>query len=166
MLSRERVLDVVSPVAMIFPGYHLDAADINEALDDGVASCASRAFASGILLRDAYPNENLYEIKFGVAPEHATEYTGKNGDYVGMGHCVVSFCVPGSTPWIVDSYTDSTIEVVRPSEEHEGYEWAGLEEGYRAYLANAELGDVEVNTDELLAHLVSLGSGTSQVITT
>jgi len=153
MISRERVLDVAGQVVGVLPNYHPDAADINEALDDGVASCAARAYAAGLLLRGAYPNPDLYDIKFGFAPEHGTEYAGREGTYVRMGHAVVRFSVLGYKPMIVETYTDGAVEVMSPTEVHEGYTWMELDDGYQTYLDKAEL-DLVIRPRELLSHLL------------
>lgn len=42
----EIIYETIAPIPGAMPGYHPDAADINEALDHGVASCAARAFAA------------------------------------------------------------------------------------------------------------------------
>jgi len=148
MIARETLLDVVNPLVEVLPRYHPDAADVNEALDDGVASCAA-----GLLLQEAYPNPNLYDIRFGYAAHHAGDYVGEQGTYVRMGHAVASFCVPGSVPLVIESYTDGSIEVVTPTAEHDSYTWMGLEDGYRTYLAEADLADVEVDPVEILSCL-------------
>jgi len=150
MISRDRLLDVVSPVAGILPEYYHDIADINEALDHGVANCAVRAYAGGLLLRNSYPIQDLYVIEFGFAPNHGEEHPGKNGVYTHMGHAAVRFFVPGNLPMVLESYTDSMLEVVLPSDEHERYTWMGLDEGYRAYLDRVGLDDIEVVPGEIL----------------
>jgi hypothetical protein len=150
MISPVRLLDVVSPMAAILPEYYHDEADINAALDHGVANCAVRAYAGGLLLRDSYPNQDLYVIEFGFAPEHGGEHLGENGLYTRMGHAATRFFVPGNSPMILESYTDSKLEVVTPSDEHVGYTWMSLDEGYRAYLDLAGHDDIEIDPDDIL----------------
>jgi hypothetical protein len=154
MISPDRLLGVVSPLASVFPDYYHDVADINEALDHGVANCAVRAYAGGLLLRDAYPNPDLYVIQFGIAPEHGTAHIGLNGVYTRMGHAAVRFHVPGNQPVVLESYADSMLEAVAPSEEHERQTLMGLDEGYRNYLDRAGLDDVEVEPSEVLRVLL------------
>lgn len=154
MTTADAVLKIVEPVAAKMPEYHPDAADINEALDYGIASCAVRAYAGGLLLRHSYPNPNLYVIHFGFAPDHGGEFVGKNGTYVNMGHAVARFWVPEKRPLIIESYTNSSMEVVPPSDEHEDYSWMDLDEGYKTYLERAGLGDVEVDPEEILGFLL------------
>lgn len=148
-----RVLEIVSPIADKMPLYHPDAADINEALDYGVASCAVRAYAAGLLLRDAYPNEGLYTINFGFSPEHGGVYKGKNGNYVRMGHAVTRFWVPEQRPLIVESYNDSKMEITAVEDAHEDFLWWELNEGYKEYLERAGLEDVLVDPQEVLCFL-------------
>jgi hypothetical protein len=153
MISRERLLDVVSPVAAILPNYHLEVTDINEALDYGEASCAPRTYAAGLLLREAYPNPDLYSIEFGFTDEHGQEHVGKNGTYTRMGHVAVRFFVPGSTPMIVESHT-STLAVLPVNLRYSKFNWLGLDEGYRAYLDKAGFDDVEIVPNEVLSCLL------------
>jgi hypothetical protein len=154
MIARETVLDIVEPVAYAMPEYHVYAADTAEALDDGIASCGARAYASGLLLRHAFPNPNLYGIDFGFSPMHGGQYIGKQGEYIRMGHAVTRLWVPEQHPWVVESYTDSMIEVVPPKDVHDDFIWMDLHEGYREYLKRAGMGDVKVDPDKWLAILL------------
>ncbi len=153
----ERILSIVEPVASIFPEYHPDAADINESLDPehGVASCAVRAYAGALLLRDAFPNESLYVIDFGYSPDHGGDFYGVNGKYLKMGHAVTRLWVPEQRPLLVESYSDAGIEVVSPNDTHSDYVWGELHNGYLEYLSKAGLDDVEVDPAEVLDHLKS-----------
>lgn len=153
MMTREKLLEVVEPIAPKMPGYHPDALDINAALDDGVASCAVRAYAAGLLLRRKFPNANLYRIDFGFASDHGTDFDGENGTYSKMGHAVVRFWFPEREPVIVESFTDAMLEVTAQSEVHQGFNWMGLDEGYRAYLDIVGLDEVEVDSEEILTIL-------------
>lgn len=155
MISAQRLLDLASPVTVILPEYHVEQADINEALGHGVANCAARAYAGGLILRHSYPNQDLYAIEFGFAPEHGGEHLGKNGVHTLMGHAAVRFSVHGSTPMVLESYKNSMLEVVSLSEEHEGYIWMDLDEGYRTYLERANVGDIEIDPDNILGGILA-----------
>lgn len=48
MLLVDQLQEIVRPVASIMPYYYMDAADINGALDHGVANCAARVYAYGL----------------------------------------------------------------------------------------------------------------------
>ena len=150
---KDSLFQVVDPLASIFPEYHPDAADINEALDHGVASCAVRAYASALLLRDSFPNESLYVIDFGFSPEHGGDFHGANGKYLKMGHCVTRLWVPEQTPLIVESYNDGGIEIVEPNGSHFNFIWDNPNTGYLRYLTLANMDDIEVNSHEIL-HLL------------
>ncbi|MHB1864665.1 MAG: hypothetical protein ACYCPS_00660 [Candidatus Saccharimonadales bacterium] len=155
MISGARLLDLVSPTARVFPEYFVDGADINESLDHGAANCAVRAYAGGLLLRQAYPNPELYIIEFGFAPEHGQQHIGSYGNYTHMGHAAVRFYVPGNQPNILESYTNSMLEIVTPDDEHQRYIWNSLQEGYRAYLDLAGMDDVVIDPDEILRCLIN-----------
>lgn len=147
---KPRIAEVVEPIAYMFPEYHPDAADINEALDHGVASCAVRAYAGTLLLREAFPNKNLYSIDFGYSVEHGGDFHGTNGTYLKMGHAVARLWVPSMSPVIIESYSDSGLEVVEPNNTHDDFVWREPDEGYLAYLALAQLDDIEVDSQEIL----------------
>ncbi len=146
----ERILDAaISFIPTLMPGYHPDAADINEALDHGVASCAARSFAAALLLRQALPNETLYQIDFGYSPEHGDDYRGVNGHYIKMGHAVTRLWVPEQTPVIVETYDDASVELIRPNDSHNSFIWNSSLIGYEEYLQKADI-DVEIDQSELL----------------
>ncbi len=150
MIARESVRRVVDPLRSIFPGYHPDAADINEALDLGVASCAVRAFTAGLLLRQAFPNPTMYGVEYGFDKQHGGEYLGENGSYLLMGHAVVRLTTPAGFTHVVESDKRGTFAVVSPDEIHDRYAWEGLLEGYQDYLAQADMGEVEIDPAEVL----------------
>lgn len=137
------------------PTYHVDALDINESLDYGVASCAVRAFAAGLLIRHQFPNDKLFQVEFGFAAEHGDVYEGKHGRYVQMGHAVTRLWVPEQPPLVVESFTDSKIEVALPEDRHEDFTWMELTRGYKRYLEIAGLEEVEVDPDEILKFLLA-----------
>lgn len=150
----EKIYDAaVSLIPILMPEYHPDAADINEAIDHGVASCASRAYAAALLLRHALPNENLYQIDFGYSPEHGGDYVGENGHYIKMGHAVTRLWVPEKTPVIVETFDDASIELVHPNDSHTNFIWNDkpndVHTGYREYLQIADL-DPEIHPEEIL----------------
>jgi len=146
----ERILDAaVGFIPVLMPGYHPDAADINEALDHGVASCAARSFAAALLLRQALPNETLYGIDFGYSPEHGEDYRGVNGHYIKMGHAVTRLWVPEQTPVIVETFDDASIELMRPNDSHNSFIWNNPLLGYKEYLEKADI-DVEIDQNEIL----------------
>ena len=153
---KNRVFEIVEPLVDIFPEYHPDAADINESLDYGVASCAVRAYASALLLNEIFPNKNLYDIQYGYSPEHGGEYQGNNGTYLKMGHAVVRLWIPGSQPLVVESYNNSAIEVVYPNETHGDYIWGDAQANYESYLEIAGQDDIEIRPKELLGCLKKL----------
>lgn len=150
MVMKESILDTLSPAAHNFPHYNVDAADINEALDHGIANCAVRAYASGLLLREEYPYEGRYGVQFGFAKEHGEELVGKNGTYLKMGHAVTSLWVPDRDFLVIESFTDTTTTVTLPTDVHDEFTWMDLDAGYLMYLWKAGLGEVEVNPDEIL----------------
>ncbi|MCA9332903.1 hypothetical protein KDA00_03445 [Candidatus Saccharibacteria bacterium] len=158
MITANRILDTVSVLGETMPEYHPDAADINESLDHGVASCAVRAYAAGLLLRQEFPNENLYVINFGFAHDHGCDFVGENGVYDKMGHAVVGFWVPEKPRLVVETYTDSKFEVIPENDTHEGFVWMGLTEGYREYLARVGHDDIEVDPEEILSFLNKLST--------
>src|SRR3990167_10320562 len=150
MISAERLLDLAIPIAPILPDYYIEEADINAALDHGVANCAVRAYAGGLILRHSYPTPDLYVVEFGFAPEHGGGHIGETGTYTHMGHAAVRFSVRGSDPMILESYRDSALVVSLPSDQHEGYTWMGLDDGYRAYLDRVDSSDIEIDPDDIL----------------
>jgi hypothetical protein len=155
MIVHERLLEVVSPLAAIFPSYNIDVSDINEGLDHGTANCGMRAYAAGLLLRHAYPNENLYIVDFGYGGEHGTEHVGENGVYVHMEHAVARFTVPGYVPALVETTDkDGTIAVIPQNDRYSTFIWDGLNEGYRKYLDLAGDEDVQIDPDEILTLLL------------
>lgn len=147
----ERVLDAaVSFIPVLMPGYHPDAADINEAIDHGVASCAARSYAAALLLRHALPNDNLYQLDFGYSPEHGENYKGVNGEYIKMGHAVTRLWIPEQTPIIIETFDDASIELIHPNDTHAQFLWNNASAGYQDYLLKADLGDIEINPNEIL----------------
>lgn len=140
---------LTAPVADLFPEYHVDAADINEALDHGVASCAVRAYACGLILERALPS-SLYTTEFGFASGHGGEFQGENGVYLGMGHAFLQVVVPEFKPVFVDSFTDQTIQTtLLPPDEYDDFMWYPVQEGYERYLEIADI-DTEINTTDIL----------------
>ena len=147
--------ELIAPVAPIFPSYHPDAADINEALDPlqgNVASCAVRAYAAGLLIRAAYPNPNLYQVEFGIDPEHGGTYQGSNGNYPLMGHAVSRLWSIERCRIVVETDNRGRIEVVSQDDRHDAYDWLQLDEGYQEYLRRASI-ETHINPKEVLAAL-------------
>lgn len=157
-----RILEVISPIAQIFPGYNPNAADINESLDHGVAGCAVRAYAAGLMIRQAYPNTSLYRVSFGFAPEHGRDYEGDHGPGVFMGHAVARLWIPERPGYIVESYNNASLEITKPGQEHDDYEWDQLTPGYRTYLERAGLGEVEVAEFDIMNCLLKRVAAFSQ----
>ena len=146
----ERILDAaVSFIPVLMPGYHPDAADINEAIDHGVASCAARSYAAALFLRHALPNEDLYRIDFGFSPEHGEDYQGENGTYIKMGHAVARLWVPEQTPVIVETFDDASIELIHPMDTHDSFIWDSATAGYKDYPERADVETV-VEPPEIL----------------
>jgi hypothetical protein len=137
----ERIIDGATlTIPMVMPEYHPDAADINEAIDTGVASCAARAYMSALLLRDALPNDRLYGIEFGYAPEHGEDFQGNEGAYIKMGHAVTRLYIPEQRPLIIESYTDGSMEVFPQDRNYDTFIWnINTKEGYEQYLAIADI---------------------------
>jgi hypothetical protein len=155
MISHERLLDVVSPLATIFPYYNIDVSDINEGLDHGTANCGMRAYAAGVLLRHAYPNKNLYVVDFGYGGEHGADHVGENGVYVHMEHAVARFTVPGYTPALVETTDqDGSISIISQNDRYDNFIWADLDRGYRKYLDLSGDEDIEIDPNEILSHLL------------
>lgn len=148
----ESLWEITEQVVGIFPEYHPDAADINEALDHGVASCAVRAYASGLLARHAFPNANILPIDFGWDPKHGGDFRGENGIYTNMGHAVTKVWVPGR-PLIVDSSKTGSMDVDDAVTSHADYVYHDLNVGYKHYLDIADLDDVEVDPEDVLAQI-------------
>jgi len=147
----DKVLEgAIHTIPVVMPDYHPDAADINEAIDNGTASCAARSYMSALLVRYALPNEKLYFIEFGFDPEHGSDYVGKEGTYLKMGHAVARFYVPEKPTLIIESYDDGSMEIKKQNSDHDSFIWsADPYEGYCNYLEKACL-DVEVRNDEVL----------------
>ena len=134
----------------IMPEYHPDAADVNEAIDTGIASCAARAYMSALLIRRALPNTNLYGIDFGYASEHGEDYVGTEGTYIKMGHAVTRLYVPERPTLILESYTDGSLEIITQDQNYDSFIWnTDPKEGYLEYLTKADL-EVEVNDSEIV----------------
>ena len=146
----ERIIEgTMLTIPVVMPDYHPDAADINEAIDTGTASCAARAYMSALLLRDVLPNERLYGIEFGYAPEHGEDYEGNEGTYIKMGHAVTRLYIPERTPLIVESYTDGSMEALPQDLNYRSFIWnSNPQEGYEKYLAIADI-DVAIHDDEI-----------------
>lgn len=154
-MSFEKPLwDIAEDVTRIFPEYHPDAADINEALDHGVASCAVRAYATGVLARHKFPNPDLYPIDFGWDPAHGGEFRGENGIYTNMGHAVLKVWAPGQ-PLVIDSNKDAGMDVDEPVTSHMSYVYHDLHKGYRIYLDIADLDDIEFDPENVLELLLN-----------
>jgi hypothetical protein len=146
----DRILDAaVSCIPVLMPEYHPDAADINEAIDHGVASCAARAYAAALLLRNVFPDNSLHQIDYGYSPEHGTDFAGLNGYYIKMGHAVTRIWLPKQNPIIVETYDDATIELIHPNSSHDSYIWNDASRGYQEYLNKADI-DVEIRPNEIL----------------
>lgn len=147
---------IIEPVPAIFPDYHPYALDINEALDPqyGAANCAVRAYAAGLLIRNVYPTDSgLYNINFGIGPDHATDFESKDGEVTAwMGHAIIRVWVPEQDPLIIDSDKDAAMDIP-PVNSYQSYNWYDLDEGYRTYLAEAGHGDIEIDPDEILGFL-------------
>ncbi len=150
---KNKILDIVGPLGHVFPEYHPDAADINEALDHGVASCAVRAYASALLIRDAYPNSRLYNVGFGFDQAHGGDYKGENGTYLKMGHAVTRLWIPELPPLVVESYADVKLEVIPQRETHDSFSWHDPDEGYKLYLEQSDVTDVDIDPVEILRFL-------------
>jgi len=150
MVMKEAILDTLSPAAHNFPHYNVDVSDINEALDHGIANCAVRAYANGLLLREAYPSERPFGVQFGFDKTHGDELIGENGKYIKNGHAVVNLWLPDQDFLVVESFTNSEVTVAFPNEDHDEMIWMNLDAGYLTYLWLAGLGEVEVNPDEIL----------------
>ena len=147
----DRILDAaISFIPPLMPDYHPDAADIHEALDSGVASCAARSYAAALLLRHSYPNESLYSIDFGYSPEHGDDFVGTNGSYIKMGHAVTRFWIPEKEPIIFETFDDASIELVRPNDSHQNFIWETFTQGYTDYLKKADLDNI-LDDKEILA---------------
>lgn len=153
MLLVDQLQEIVRPVASIMPYYYMDAADINGALDHGVANCAARVYAAGLLMRQAFPNKNLYEISFGFSPIHGGLRKGANGQYIEMGHAVTRMWVPEMRSLIIESDNEGRLEVVFPEDKHDDYLWNTLGKGYINYLRLAGMGEVRVRRKEILGFL-------------
>ena len=137
-------------IPVIMPDYHPDAADINEAIDTGVASCAARAYMSALLLRSTLPNENLYGIEFGFAPEHGEDYVGEEGTYIKMGHAIARLYIPERRPLIIESFTDGSLEVISNDLDYQSFVWnANPKVGYEQYLEIADI-DSAIHDDEIV----------------
>jgi len=147
----ERIIEAATlAIPDVMPDYHPDAADVNEAIDTGVASCAARAYLSTILLRGVLTNTSLYGIDFGYAPEHGDDYDGHEGTYIKMGHAVGRLYVPEKPPLILESYNDGSLEVVAQDPSYNSFMWSSdPKTGYREYLTKADL-DVELNDNEII----------------
>lgn len=156
-VNREALLEVVAPIAKLFPEHHPAAADINEALDPEVdmASCAVRAYGAGLLLRRAFPNPDLYQIDFGYADNHGKIFNSSKHQSVSvhMGHAACRFQVPGFRQLIIESDEDATIQVIPPLG-HENFVWKELTEGYTEYLQKAQIDDVVIDPDEITEVMV------------
>ena len=137
-------------ISVVMPDYHNDAADINEAIDKGLASCAARSYMGALLVRYALSNENLYFIEFGFDPEHGSDYVGKEGTYLKMGHAVSRFYVPEKPPQIIESFDDGSMEIMKQNSDYDSFIWStDPYEGYCNYLEKACL-EVEVINDDIL----------------
>ncbi len=147
----DKVLEgAIHTIPVVMPKYHPDAADINEAIDNGIASCAARSYMGALLVRRALPNENLYFIDFGFDPEHGSDYVGKEGTYLKMGHAVTRFYVPEKPTLIIESYDDGSMEIKKQNSDYDSFIWsADPYEGYCNYLEKACL-EVEVINDDIL----------------
>lgn len=153
---------VAAEIAELVPNYHADAADINESLDTGWASCASRSYAVASVLRHDFPNPNIYQLSFGYAPEHGEEIVTKSGERaLKMGHTVIGIFLPGERPLVIDSYSDATFEI-KPniSDEYAGYSniWdpsRDVSQTYYEYLVEAGMEDLEIRPDDILRQILS-----------
>jgi hypothetical protein len=142
----ERIRTATEPIVNLFPHYHADAADMYEALDTGTASCAVRAFAATLLLGVEFPNRKLYQIDFGYAPEHGSDYVSSSGENcLLMGHCAARLWIPGYSPLVVDSFGDASLEAGEVPAEYEDFTWGVPALVYSDYLHKAQL---EYRVDE------------------
>lgn len=152
---KAEVGELIAPIAPIFPTYHPDAADINEALDPlqgHVASCAARSYAAGLLIRETFSNPNLYQVDYGIDPDHGGIYKGNNGSYLLMGHVVTRLWVIERFRLVVETDSKGRLDVVPQDDRHDEYEWRPLDEGYREYLRRAGI-DTVIDPKEVLASL-------------
>jgi len=137
-------------ISVVMPDYHPDVADVNEAIDKGLASCAARSYMGALLVRRELQNENLYFIEFGFDPEHGSDYVGKEGTYLKMGHAVSRFYVPESPTLIIESYDNGAMEIMKQNSDYDSFIWsADPVEGYCNYLEKACI-EVEVINDDIL----------------
>ncbi len=152
MITPEKILEIVSPVRRVMPDYHPSAADINESLDTGVASCAAWAYGSGLLIRNTFPNELLYPVSFGIDENHGDQMVSltSHEKSITMGHAVVRLWVPEQKPLILETFTDKMFEVVSQGADHDRYQWLGLEGGYSEYLNRAGYIGVGIDPADIL----------------
>jgi hypothetical protein len=138
------------PIAVVMPEYHPDAADVNEAIDTGVASCAARAYMGALLIRDALPDKRLYAIEFGFDPHHGEDFKGSEGLYIKMGHAVTRLYIPERRPLILDSFDDGSMEVVPQDLNYDTFIWnMNPKKGYEEYLHIADI-DSAIDDEEIV----------------
>lgn len=145
-------LDIIcNNIVELFPKYNVDAADINESLDTGVANCAVRAYAASLLLGLAFPNKKLFQIDFGYDTDlHGLTGQGKEGQHIIMGHAVVRVVLSEQRPSYLETYTDGGVEVNSTSDRFDTFDWYPPDVGYTKYLHEGGYGDVAVNPSDIL----------------
>ncbi len=145
MIYEKTILESAAKVVEVVPRYNIRVVDVNEALDAGIASCSVRAFLNGTDLRRAVSSPNL-EIAFGFT-EGAH---GVGHDEVRRyAHAAIGLWGAGEHT-VLDSYSNGQIEHTLPSDKHFGFAWYDLEEGYRKYLDDLGLEDVDFETEDIL----------------
>lgn len=131
----------LEPLALLFPDYHVDAANIYEALDTGVASCAVGAYAGYLLLASTMDNGTAFQL--GYASSHGEDHKTDSGRCIFMGHMVGRLWFPGLVEPMIFERDDRPQLLIKTSAgiEFDDYIFGDPYEIYARYLAVAELDD-------------------------
>lgn len=148
MIQRQTLHDIVKPLERIFPKYYLKASLLDAAFETKTANCAVRAYASGLLIREAYPDLDQVEIEFGFEAKHGEEFDSLVGVNRLITHAllkVVDKQAPkDARPIIVESYNTAKSMVVQRPADMRRFEYHTVASGYQQYLDRLGY-DVSVN---------------------
>lgn len=154
-LNRAEILTY--QIERLLPWYHPDAADVNEGLDTGWASCAARAFTIAAALRDSFPDRNVYRLSVGYDPEHGEDMVTSSGEKIlKMGHVVAGAFVFNERALIIDSFDDGTYQIqsgVKRAYKEYRHIWdtdKPIEDTYHDYLTEAGMDDIAIDLNDIV----------------
>lgn len=138
MIHRHTLQDIIRPLEKAFPKYNLQTSLLDVALETRAANCAVRAYASGLLIRAAYPDTDQVQIQFGFDIKHGEDRVGLTGVRPLIGHTLLKVVDKQASktayPMIIESYNNNESMVVQRPADMKRFEYHTLPSGYQLWL--------------------------------